>query len=90
VAFYTVRDRFLDAIHPHVEMKKLASLFPNLFELATPYGFVASMDETGEAFASYQDPEGTHIRGITSVEEFGGHLYLGTLHRDSIGRFALP
>jgi sugar lactone lactonase YvrE len=88
VAFYSVRSDLLDSIHPCPGLKLYASLLPEsqFHALAEPYGFVAGMDENGEVFVSYQDPGGNQIREVTSVEEFKGSLYLGSVHGDTIGR----
>lgn len=56
---------------------------------AVDYGLVLSLDEDGQITGSYHDPGGDHIREVTSVEEHGGYIYLGTLGNDRIGRLAL-
>lgn|GEM_PF-6469407 len=33
---------------------------------------------------------GLSLKKITSAREYGGHLYLGSLHNDRIGRYLLP
>jgi len=56
---------------------------------AVEYGLVLALDETGAIVASYHDPDGHHLREITSVEEHDGYIYLGSLGNDRIGRLKL-
>jgi sugar lactone lactonase YvrE len=54
------------------------------------YGFVLGLDTKGEVVQTLQDPTGTVYDTITSVEEHGGRLYLGSYARDTIGRLPVP
>jgi hypothetical protein len=49
-----------------------------------------SLNEQGEITQSLHDPSGSHLEQITSAREFGGYLYLGSLHNDRIGKYLLP
>jgi len=90
--YYSLRSDLVDFIHPYPCIKILFSLLPVelLSELVEPYGFMAGMNEEGEPFVSYQDPEGGYLSNITSVEEYEGFLYLGTYRGSAIGRLAAP
>lgn len=86
VALPSPRKPEVDRLHAHPRLKNLvARLPPDLQPRAVDYGLVLALDEEGNILASYHDPEGTHLREITSVEEHQGRLYLGTLGNDRIG-----
>ena len=53
------------------------------------YGFVLGLDGDGRTTRDLQDPEG-RFAPITSVEESGAFLYLGSIEDDAIGRIAAP
>ena len=53
------------------------------------YGFVLGLDADGQVVHNLQDPSGAFAQ-ISSVEEHNGHLYLGSLVEDSIGRVSVP
>jgi ribose transport system permease protein len=61
-----------------------AWLFPNL-----NYGCVVKFDETGIILESYWDPAGASHASVTSMREHKGHLYLGGLENNRIGRIKL-
>ena len=87
VAFPTPRLPSVDRAHPRPWMKRLISRLPDFLKPAPiEYGFVVALDENGRVLASYHDPDGSHLKEITSAEEHEGKLYLGTLHNDRIGR----
>jgi sugar lactone lactonase YvrE len=92
IAYYIVRSVLTDGMHPYPYIKALASLLPLevWYILLEPYGFVVGMDEEGEPFVSYQDPEGGYLSYISSVEEYEGFLYLGTARGSVIGRLVAP
>ena len=47
-------------------------------------------DEQGKITQSLHEPTGNHLKEITSAREYGGYLYLGSLHNDRIGKYKLP
>ncbi len=55
-----------------------------------PYGLVLALDEHGKIIQSLHEPIGKHLKEITSAREYGGYLYLGSLHNDRIGKYKLP
>ncbi len=90
LALPSTRKANVDAMHPKPWLKRVvAKLPPQLRPKAVHYGLVLALDETGRITASYHDRTGEHLREITSVEEHGGAIYLGTLGNDRIGRLAL-
>jgi sugar lactone lactonase YvrE len=90
VAMFTVRKALLDRIHPHPWVKNLMARLPRaLWPTPRPYGLVLAMDETGQVVRSLHDPDGTHLKIVTSVQEHEGFIYMGSLTNDRIGRLAL-
>jgi sugar lactone lactonase YvrE len=90
VAFFTVRNEALDALHPHPFAKKLLSRLPRLFwPKPARYGLVALLDAGGRPLSSLQDPAGERVFHVTTAREHQGVLYLGTLDHDWLARFTL-
>ncbi|MBK8397742.1 MAG: SMP-30/gluconolactonase/LRE family protein [Leptospiraceae bacterium] len=90
LALYTIRNPMLDKIQPHPFLTKIMSKLPRFFwPKPKPYGFVLSLDESGNILESFQEPSGKHLKEITSALEYKGYLYLGSLHNDRIGKFKL-
>jgi sugar lactone lactonase YvrE len=52
----------------------------------TPYGWVIGVDTEGEIIHNLHDPAGG-FGSITSVNEYEGQLYLGSIATSSVGRF---
>ena len=57
---------------------------------AKPYGFVVALNEEGQVIKTLHDTTGSVVSEITSVEQFGKRLLLGTLNGDRIGEIASP
>ncbi|WP_020409204.1 SMP-30/gluconolactonase/LRE family protein [Hahella ganghwensis] len=91
VALATPRNSQLDSIHPYPLLKKLIVKLPDFMQpQPIHYGFVIGLNEEGGVVSNLQDPSGQHIFEVTSVEESQGHLLLGTLTGDRIGRLSAP
>jgi sugar lactone lactonase YvrE len=90
LALFTVRNDLMDKLHPYPFIKAQMSKLPRAFwPKPQPYGFVLSLDEKGKILQSLHEPTGKHLKEITSVREYDGYLYLGSLHNDRIGRYKL-
>ena len=90
VALPSPRKADVDAMHGKPWLKNMVAKLPAWMRpKAVQYGLVLALDERGNILASYQDPEGLHLREITSVEEYDGYIYLGSLGNDRIGRLKL-
>lgn len=90
VAVPSPRKPIVDALHAYPRIKNLVARLPaDLQPKAVDYGLVLALDEDGRLLASYHDPDGDHLKEITSVEEHQGRLYLGSLGNDRIGVLAL-
>ena len=91
LALFTVRNDTVDKLHPSPFLKAQMSKLPKaLWPQAKPYGLVLALDVQGKIIQSLHDPTGNHLKEITSAREYGGSLYLGSLHNDRIGKFKLP
>jgi sugar lactone lactonase YvrE len=91
LALFTVRNDVVDKIHPYPFLKAQLSKLPKaLWPKPLPYGLVLALDENGKIIQSLHEPSGKHLKEITSAREYGGYLYLGSLHNDRIGKFKLP
>lgn len=90
LALFTVRNNVIDEIHPISFVKSLISKLPKVFwPKPQPYGLVVSLDEQGNITQSMHDPSGDYYKEVTSANEYNGHLYLGSLHNDRIGKYKL-
>jgi sugar lactone lactonase YvrE len=91
LALFTVRNKIVDTLHPFPFLKAQMSKLPKaLWPKPKPYGLVLALDERGEITQSLHDPTGKHLKEITSAREYGGYLYIGSLHNDRIGKYKLP
>jgi sugar lactone lactonase YvrE len=91
VAFFTVRNDLLDALHPHPFAKRLLAKLPRaLWPRPARYGFVAALDGGGRPLRSFHDPEGRQVDQITSVREQDGVLFMGTLNHRWLARYTPP
>jgi sugar lactone lactonase YvrE len=91
LAMFTVRNEIVDRLHPFPFLKAQLSKLPKaLWPKPKPYGLVLALDEGGNIIQSLHEPAGKHLKEITSAREYGGHLYLGSLHNDRIGKYKLP
>ena len=90
LALPTPRNAIIDRVHPHPWLKNLFATLPQwMAPSPVEYGFVLGFDETGAVTHNLQDPRGEHLQEITSVQQHGSYLYLGTLGNDRVGRYSL-
>ena len=91
MALFTIRNEAADKLHPFPSRKNLLSKVPPaLWPQPNPYGLVIELDAQGNIIQSLHDPTGNHLKEITSAQEYGDYLYLGSLHNDRIGKYKLP
>ena len=91
LALFTVRNKAVDKLHPFPFLKAQMSKLPKaLWPKPKPYGLVLALDEQGKIIQSLHEPTGRHLKEITSAREYGGYLYLGSLHNDRIGKYKSP
>ncbi|MFW6124659.1 MAG: SMP-30/gluconolactonase/LRE family protein [Pirellulales bacterium] len=90
LALFTVRNDTVDWLHARPWLKAVMAKLPRLFwPQPEPYGLVLALDEQGRITRSLHEPTATHLWEITSAQEHDGHLYLGSLDNDRIGRLEL-
>lgn len=90
VALPSPRKDDVDSMHTRPWLKNIVARLPKwMLPKAIEYGLVLALDEQGRIVASYHDPDGQHLREITSVEEHQGSIYLGSLGNDRIGQLVL-
>lgn len=90
LALFTIRNDMLDKLHKYPTLKALLGKIPaSLWSKSKKYGFIVELDEQGNITGTFQDPTGKHLYDITSAQEYAGHLYIGSLHADHIGRFKI-
>lgn len=84
------RSAELDAMMPKPWLRDLIMKLPSSVLAAVPehYSFIIGLDEYGKVKYNLQDSE-PNLKEITSVEEYNGALYFGTLSDDGIGRLEL-
>lgn len=91
VAMATPRKSLVDAMHPYPFLKNaLARLPRSLWPKPVRYGLVLGLGEDGQVALSLHDPGGERVHMVTSVEQRGDHLYLGSLTNDRIARVPVP
>ncbi len=90
LALFTIRNETVDKLHPFPFRKALLSKLPKaLWPKPHPYGLVLELDAQGNIIQSLHDPTGISLKEITSAQEYGDYLYLGSLHNDRIGKYKL-
>ena len=90
VAMPGLRDATLEATLPVPFLRKVIARLPEaLRPKPTRHSFVLGIDADGKVRYNLQDPAGRYAP-ITSVEEHGGTLYLGSIIEPCFGRIARP
>ncbi|UTW56810.1 SMP-30/gluconolactonase/LRE family protein [Kordiimonas sp. SCSIO 12610] len=91
VAMPTPRSADVDNAHPSPFTKKLLSKLPKFMQpAAIKYGLVLAFDEEGNLLGSYHDTDGNPTYMVTSVEQVGDQIYLGSLEAPQIVRLNKP
>lgn len=79
-------------VHSSKAIKHVLATFPKLFEQirAVEKGsMVMNVGSDGRIIKMLDDPNGKVVSFVTSVLEFEGNLYLGSLKNDFIGKLPL-
>mgnify|MGYP001036328699 FL=1 len=91
LAMPTPRIPIIDAAQSRPWLSMFLGKLPKSIQPApVEYGFILGLNESAEVIHNLQDPTGEILKEITSVEEYAGDLYIGSLHNDRIGRYPLP
>lgn len=90
VAFFAPRNPAAESLAPYPSLRKIIMRLPAaLRPKPVRRGLVLGLDVDGRVVHNLQDPDGG-FAPITSVEEVGGVLYMGSLKESAIGRLAAP
>jgi sugar lactone lactonase YvrE len=91
VALYAPRNRFLDATSGRPLLRKIAFRLPTWLQpQPAPHAFVLGLSLEGEVVHNLQHVGPESFHPITSVEEVGGRLYLGSLTQPAFGVIDAP
>jgi sugar lactone lactonase YvrE len=91
VALYSPRSADLDRMSDRPWMRKLAMRLPEALQPKPAlHAFVLGLDQEGKVVHNLQDAGKNAYAPITSVEQEGEWLYLGSLMQPSIGRIKAP
>ena len=89
LALVSPRKADLDAISSQAFIKNLIAKLPEALQpAAVHYGFVLGVDSKGKVQYNLQDPSGKYAE-ISSVQQFGDALYLGSLYENGIGMWKI-
>ena len=91
VALPKIRTALIDDLAGSPFIRKVLSRLPEslLTGPDTSYGFFIGLDLNGNVRYNIQDPAGAYGT-ITSVNQFGDSLYLGSITMHSVGRLPVP
>lgn len=90
LAIPSPRNPMMDKIHPLPWAKKLVSKLPTFLQpSAIKRGFVVALDEGGNVIRTLQDQDGSRVYMVTSAEQVGDMLYLGSLEAPQIARISV-
>ncbi len=87
LALPSPRNPLMDTLHPKPFLKNLISkLPPTMQPSAIRRGVVVALDESGEILDVLQDSDGGHVYMVTSVQQVGDKIYMGSLEAPQIAR----
>lgn len=91
VAMPALRQEALERLSPYPFARKVLMRLPEKARHIEPgaLAWAVGLDGKGEVVASLQNRSGLH-RTVTSVNEFDGTLYLGSIATDSVARAPVP
>ena len=91
VALATTRNAQADGMHPYPWVKNQIAKLPGFMRpQPAPYGLIVELDEQGNVIQSLHDQGGDHYSFVTSVQERGDFIYLGSLEEDAIAKLPTP
>ncbi|KAM0927126.1 hypothetical protein ACQ4PT_003221 [Festuca glaucescens] len=92
IAIHQLRSPLLDLVTRWTWTKRVVASFPALVDriMATAKGaMVVQVSENGDIIRVLDDSEGRVINFITSVTEYNGDLYFGSLSTNFVGKLSL-
>ncbi|MZR61573.1 SMP-30/gluconolactonase/LRE family protein [Alcanivorax sp. DP30] len=91
VALFSPRNAMLDNMSDKPLLRKVAFRLPQFLQpQPAHHGFVLGLNEQGEVTHNLQDAGKGAFAPITSIEQFGNTLYLGSLTAPTFAAFTLP
>jgi len=90
LAIPSPRNPVMDKAHPNPWLKELIVKLPEFMQpAAIKQGVVVALSETGAVKHTYHDTDGSAVYMVTSVEQVGDTLYLGSLTAPQIVRLKI-
>ncbi|KAF9616092.1 hypothetical protein IFM89_028558 [Coptis chinensis] len=94
IALLEIRVNGYNFLHKSKLAKHFVAAFPSIIEFFKTRGIysramVVNVDSSGKILRKFDDSTGKVLHFVTSVLEFEGHLYLGSLHGNFIGKLPL-
>uniref|UniRef100_A0ACD5ZG37 Uncharacterized protein n=1 Tax=Avena sativa TaxID=4498 RepID=A0ACD5ZG37_AVESA len=92
IALLQLRSPWIDLVTRWTFTKRVASSFPTLLDMLKETGkgaMVAQVSENGKIVRVLSDSEGKETSFITSVTEYDGNLYFGSMTSNFIGKMSL-
>ena len=92
IALPTPRNDDMESLWPHPFLRTMLFRLPEFMQgslVSSPYGWVLAVDSRGSIVHNLHEPGGSYGT-ITSVNEFDGWLYLGSIAMSSVGRHRVP
>jgi len=91
LALFSPRNAILDSLSDKPLLRKVALRMPSFLQPQTvAHGFVLGLDEQGQVSHNLQDNSDGAFAPITSAEQHGNTLYLGSLTEPRFAAFTLP
>lgn len=91
VALFSPRNALLDSMSSYPLLRKMAFRLPEFMQpQPAHHAFVLGLDEQGNVTHNLQHNAENAFAPITSVEQFGDTLYLGSLTEPAFARYTLP
>jgi len=90
IALFAPRNALLDALSPYPFLRKLAFRLPHWLQpQPAAHGFVLGVSFDGEVTHNFQHEGAQSFHPITSAEQFGNTLYLGSLEQPAFAALTL-
>lgn len=90
LALASPRNSLVDRLDTYPTLRKVIARLPEFLQPAPArHGFVLGLDGNGKVIQNLQDSSEQSFSPITSAQEHGGYLYLGSLDRPALARFPL-
>ena len=90
LAIPSPRNPVMDDAHPKPWLKELIVKLPKFMQpAAIKQGLVVALNQNGEVMRSYHDSDGSAVYMVTSVEQVGDTIYLGSLTAPQIVRMKI-